>query len=653
MNASKTTELSTKQLRLLGHMVDGAMSPISVYDISDAQKPKVVYANDAARTRWPTLYQSLEEGLSYEASVAAEVRDIMPEAPDDLVRQIAKTFVDDFTNGQPYEMRTRDHQWFKSLHKKVGNGLLTGIAVDVTELKQRETDIKRAEAKFQNAFDAFEFGVIINDANGIITYFNKAYKDYSNERGIDVQLGMHVKDYIKIIMEADGTLDDYTEAEIDEYVATTFNQQDKHEAEVRLPDGRYVLRRRMYHPSVGNISTVTDITEIKRQQLKAQEAERAKSDFLATMSHEIRTPMNGVLGMVDLLSRCDLGPKERKFVDTIARSGDALLTIINDILDFSRIEAGRLELDVAPFDIRDSVDDVAGLLAGTATEKDVALMVDVASDVAQTYQGDAGRVRQILINLVGNAIKFTPAGHVFIKVQRSDPKTGRGLIIQVQDTGIGIPADNLATIFEKFKQVDGTRSRKFEGTGLGLAITAQLATLMGGGIEVQSVEGEGSTFTVTLDLEAQDKSGMEMFPAVQGRKILFVHQNPIACEVFQEHFKDQKASLVSVDTLEVALRVLKLAQMKSMQIDALIIDGRVPGEADVDRLKLLRQDPAFTDLKILMLTSIAKGDYNSPLLDLDLDAYLTRPVGFRALLECLTDLWTTPHAPQRRLRASA
>ncbi|MGX9357115.1 ATP-binding protein [Roseobacteraceae bacterium S113] len=212
----------------------------------------------------------------------------------------------------------------------------------------------------------------------------------------------------------------------------------------------------------------------------AEEANRAKSAFLANMSHEIRTPMNGVLGMAEILRDCDLPEREQSFVDTIHQSGGALLTILNDILDFSKVEAGQLQLDAHPFNLQACIEDVAVLMGPTAREKSVELMVWVPPDIPASLQGDAGRLRQVLTNLVGNAIKFTSEGMVLIRVEHRLDGQNSALRVSVEDTGIGIPKDKLSSIFASFNQAENSTTRKYGGTGLGLTISRSLVQLMGG-----------------------------------------------------------------------------------------------------------------------------------------------------------------------------
>lgn len=374
--------------------------------------------------------------------------------------------------------------------------------------------------------------------------------------------------------------------------------------------------------------------EVDAALTKAQLGDRAKSEFLATMSHEIRTPMNGVLGMAELLTRTELDTRQRTFTDVILKSGNALLEIINDILDFSKIDAGQLVLDPKPFNLVDTAEDVATLMSSRVVEKDIELVVRIAPGLPDKLIGDPGRIRQVLTNLIGNAVKFTEQGHVMVDINwREAEKVGRAerlsISIAVRDTGIGIPAAKLDAIFDKFSQVDGSSTRKHEGTGLGLAIATRLVELMGGRIEVESELGVGSTFSFTVEMDVDGETSVKAAPSYQapGRRVLVIDDNAINRMILTEQIRDWGFDCVAVEGGEIGLDLLRHARSNlGIGIDLVVLDFQMPGMSGAEVAKAIRSDPHISNTPILVLSSVDQADQLEALKNLDIFAQLTKPV---------------------------
>ena len=382
--------------------------------------------------------------------------------------------------------------------------------------------------------------------------------------------------------------------------------------------------------------------ELAESKAVAESASLAKSQFLATMSHEIRTPLNGVLGMTELLRGTGLNAQQRRFADTILRSGQALLTVINDILDFSKIEAGRLELETVAFDPRELVEETAVLLAERAHHKRLELLVDLDSDLPGTLQGDPARLRQILVNLVGNAIKFTERGEVVIRLRllEQDAKTVR-LRIAVSDTGIGIAPAAQAKIFESFTQADGSTTRRFGGTGLGLAISKRLVWLMGGEIEVESAPGAGATFWFTLGLarsEAVSRPVGLPRPELRNVRVLVVDDNATNREILHHQLSGWGVRETGVASGAEALAALRQAAREGAAYDLAILDWHMPEMDGLELARQIRADPVLNSLRLLMLTSSGPSDGGPQAAAAGIDRYLPKPVRQAELHDALCRL---------------
>ncbi|MEW6357339.1 MAG: response regulator [Planctomycetota bacterium] len=565
-----------------------------------------------------------------------------------------KVLVDGQTITKEEPIRMRDgrvaHMSVSLTPVHAGDGRITGmvgIAFDVTERKRSEERIQNLLNQQQHLLENVPACIFLKDTELRYVAVNRAYHDLL-PASVDDPTGLRDRDIFPKKLAR--------EFEKEDRKVIVDGQTVTKEEQIKLRGGRVAQMSVSLTPVsaadgriTGMVGIAFDVTEQKRVQQELREAKKAaeaakeaRSMFLANMSHEIRTPMNGIIGFANLALRTNLDRVQSDYVNKIRTSANALLGIINDILDFSKIEAGKLGIEQTGFQLQDVLEDLADLFANQAAEKDIEMIIARDPDVPSALFGDPLRLRQVLVNLTSNAVKFTEGGEIFINVamvSETDDKVT--LSFRVQDTGIGISKENLGKLFAAFTQADGSTTRRYGGTGLGLAISRQLVNLMGGEIEVASEVGRGTTFSFALPFKKQGKEKErrhKLSVDIRGLRAMVVDDNRTTQMVLLQMLESFGLKAVVAASAKDALAKLRYAAETDKPYQLVLMDWRMPGMDGLEASKEIRGDDKLAEIPIVMVTAFGseyemqKGD------GLGINAFLTKPVQQSVLFNTLMEV---------------
>jgi PAS domain S-box-containing protein len=645
--AEKALRESEERFRLIAETIT------EVFWIADPNISTMDYVSPGYELVWGHSLESLRE------NPRSFLEAIHPEDRERVISELAVQ-----REGKPFDHEYRILRpdgalrwiWDRGFPVRSPTGEVTryvGVAKDITERKEAEESLH----KLSQALEQSAESVVITDRHGVIEYVNPCFVElthFSKEEAVGRSP--------RILKSGNQTLSFYQRMWAKILAGEVFREVfvNKKKTGELFYEEKTIAPLKDERGNITNFVAVgRDITlrrraeeELRKAKDAAEEANHAKSAFLANMSHEIRTPMNGIIGMTDLALDTELNAEQKEYLEMAKTSAESLLRVINDILDFSKIEAGKLEFEFLPFALRESLGETMKSLGHSAHRKNLELAWEVAPEVPEWIVGDRGRLRQMLVNLAGNAIKFTERGEVVLSVsQLSAGPESVELHFQMRDTGIGIPADKQDKIFGAFTQADSSTTRKYGGTGLGLAIVQRLVSLQGGKLWLESEAGKGSTFHFTLHFGLPGKTFVPPqrpeLDGLRGLRVLVVDDNQTNRVILADLLKQWKMQPVEAKTGIEALEILSRAHQKGRSFPLAVIDAQMPTMDGFQLAKRVKEDSRLASMAIIMLSSAALSGEAKRSRDVGIAAYLIKPAQPSELLDSILDALAKPRPLDR------
>ena len=658
---------------LLVDAIESLNDGFQLWDSND----KLLMVNQAYRKFYPEYEAFTRIGMTFEEQIGLVYDSRLAEPGEDPSRRakwLEERLAHHHNPSGSFEQEHNNGTMVRVTKRSTREGGVVTIVSEITELK-------KAETRLRDAIETIQDGFILFDANDQIVTTNSAFR-----AGIDIdkryfEPGTSFEDMNRAMTAAG--IHEGARGREDEWLAERLEQHRNPSGEIviRKISGRYLMVTERRTADGGTVAVGTDITELKqkeeqleeavahlerserelkvqtenltklaerysRERVRAEDAATAKAEFLATMSHEIRTPMNGVIGMTHLLLDTELDTEQSRYAHTVRDSAEALLSLIEDILDFSKMEAGKLELEEVDFELAGTLDSVVQILMPRAHGKNIEINSEIAPDVSRVLRGDSGRLRQILINLIGNAIKFTETGTVSTSVTVAQHhEKGQVVRFEITDTGVGIAAETMSKLFARFSQADSSTTRKFGGTGLGLAICKELTDLMQGKIGVESEPGVGSKFWVEIPFGIVERDANKEGSSVaklDRLHVLIVDEAANNREVFEKQLSSWGMSVGHAESSDQALARLETAVRDGKPFDLVLLDEAMSGQRGRDVGARIRANPAFRRTKIIIVTSVGDADAH----ETQFEGRLTKPVQPPAMMELIAEVCCETGAPK-------